>query len=85
MGGRGRETRYYLLPESFALVNAFFQGDRRFDPALYRNRTLGGRPVVNTRWDLIFDTRGELVNRDVDLQRLTDIRLYVVYEDETIE
>jgi hypothetical protein len=85
VAGPGRTQNFYPLPELATVINVFFQGDRRFDPELYRSRRLAGRPVVNTRWDLVIDRVGEAVNRNLDFEGLTDLRLYVVYEDEPAE
>ncbi len=74
---------YYQLPERTAVINPFFNGQRVFDPAVYSNTTLRDRPVVNSRWDIVFNSLDEAVNQDIDLSSLTDIRIFVYYTDFT--
>ncbi len=77
------KVNYYRFPMRLAVVNPFFNGTRVFTPDVYRNLQLRDRPYINTAWELIFNQRDEKVNQDVDLQSLTDIRLYVYYTDFT--
>ena len=42
-------------------INTFFNGNRFFDPSVYRNSHLRDRPFVNTNWELIINQRDELV------------------------
>ncbi|MEO1172266.1 MAG: hypothetical protein AAFX94_09460, partial [Myxococcota bacterium] len=74
---------YYQLPERTAVINPFFNGQRVFEPAVYANPTLRDRPVVNSRWDLVFNSVDETVNQDIDLSSLTDIRIFIYYTDFT--
>jgi hypothetical protein len=74
---------YYRFPERIAVINPFFNGQRIFTPEVYRNYRLRDRPFVNTGWQLVLNQRDERVNQDVNLQSLTDIRLYVFYTDFT--
>ena len=76
---------YYRLPPRLAVLNPFFNGSRFFDPAIYRNYRLRDRPLVNTAWDLVINQADEAVNDDLDLQSLTDIRLFVYYTDFTAD
>ncbi|HKY36569.1 MAG TPA: EB domain-containing protein [Polyangiaceae bacterium] len=72
---------YYRFPERSAVVNPFFNGVRTFGTEVYRNDHLRDRPYVNTRWEFVFNQRDEQVNQDIQLNALTDIRLYVYYSD----
>jgi len=77
------EVDYYVFPERTAVINPYFNGNRVFDPQVYRNHRLRGRPLVNTAWELFVNQRDENANKDIDLQSLSDIRLYVYYTDFT--
>lgn len=78
------EVDYYVFPERTAVLNTFFNGNRVFSPEVYRNGRLRDRPFVNSKWDLTVNLRDEPVNDDIDLQSLSDIRLYVYYTDFTV-
>ncbi len=75
--------RSYQLPERTAVMNTFFNGVRVFTPEVYRNDRLRDRPYVNSRWEFVLNQRDELVNQDVDLDSLSDVRLYIYYSDFT--
>ncbi len=77
------EKIYYRFPERTAVVNPFFNGNRVFNAEVYRNERMRDRPYVNTSWDLVVNQRDEWVNQDINLQSLTDIRLFVYYTDFT--
>jgi hypothetical protein len=77
------DRSYYRFPERLAVMNPFFNGVRSFTPDVYRNDRLRDRPVVNTNWEFVLNQRDETVNEDVDLNSLTDIRLFVYYTDFT--
>jgi hypothetical protein len=77
------ENLFYRLPERTAVVNTIFNGVRAFSPALYQNDRLRDRPYVNTSWELVLNQRDETANQDINLQSLTDVRLYVYYTDFT--
>ena len=77
--------QYFRLPERIAVINPYFNGRKLFEPTLYRNERLRDRPLVNTRWELVFNDRDEAVNRDIDLNRLDDIVLFVFYTDFTAQ
>jgi hypothetical protein len=77
------EVRSFQLPQRTAVVNTFFNGVRSLAQEVYRNDRLRDRPFVNSYWDLIVNQRDELVNQDIDLDSLTDVRLYVYYTDFT--
>jgi hypothetical protein len=74
---------YYRFPQKTAIVNPFFNGNRVFDPDVYRSRRLLDRPYVNTSWALYLNQRDELENQDIDLMSLTDVRVYMYYDDFT--
>lgn len=74
---------YYRLPERTAVINTFFNGTRAFGPEVYRSERLRDRPFINTYWELVLNQRDERANQDIDLDSLTDIRLYVYYSDFT--
>jgi hypothetical protein len=73
----------YSLPQTNSVVDVFFSGNKPFDPSTYQNRRLRDRPVANTRWELVINQRDEVVNQDIDLQGLTDAKLYFYYTDFT--
>jgi prefoldin subunit 5 len=76
-------TQYYSFPRHIAVINTFFNGQKVFPPELYQNRRLRDRPYLNSRWELIFNNVDEEANQDIDLNSLTDIKMYVYYRDFT--
>jgi hypothetical protein len=80
------ERKFYRFPERTAVLNPFFNSTREFaqSPEVYRSHRLRDRPVVNNNWELIINQRDEEVNKDIDLNALTDIKLYVYYTDFTV-
>jgi len=80
------ETLYYTFPERTSVVNTFFNGEMWYvfanDDVLV-NKRLRDRPFANTLWELVLNQRDEQVNKDINLDSLTDIRLYVYYTDFT--
>ncbi len=81
--GLDDETSFYVFPERTAVLNPFFNGNRPFDPEVYRSTRFRDRPLVHTQWELVFNQRDELENKDIQLDTLTDIRLYIYYQDFT--
>jgi len=78
-------SSFYRFPNrSLSVVDAFFGGTRYFEADVYRSYTFLDRPFANTAWELVINQRDEVANRDIDLQSLTDIRLYVYYNDFTV-
>jgi len=77
------ERTFYRLPERTAVLNPFFNGVRVFSPEVYRSDRMRNRPFANTHWELVINQRDERANQDVNLQSLTDVRLYVYYTDFT--
>ena len=76
-------NNFYRLPERSAVVNPFFNGVRAFTPEVYRNERLRDRPYVNSNWVISVNQRDEFVNQDINLNALTDVRIYVYYTDFT--
>jgi hypothetical protein len=74
---------YFVFPERTAVVNASILGNKLFDPEVYKNYRFRDRPLVNTEWELVFNQRDELVNQDIDLQSLADVRVLIYYTDFT--
>jgi hypothetical protein len=74
---------YYLFTPKPAVVNTFFNGSKPLSPSLYKNDRLRDRPYINTEWRMVLNQQNESVNQDINLQSLTDIRLYVYYSDFT--
>ena len=76
---------YYRFPNrNVAVIDVFFGGTRYFDPEVYRTYAFMDRPYANTAWELVINQRDEHVNQDIDLQSVTDIRIYVYYNDFTV-
>lgn len=78
------DKRFYVLPERTAVVNYSSKGDKPNEPDYYKNERLRDRPLVNTSWELVINTKDEAVNEDMDLTRLTDIKLFIYYNDFTV-
>ena len=76
-------NQYYRFPKHIAVINTFFNGQKVFPPHLYQNQRLRDRPYLNSRWEMIFNQADELANQDIDLNSLTDIKIYVYYRDFT--
>jgi hypothetical protein len=74
---------YFALPQRVAVINTSFNGRKTLDPGVYRNDFLRDRPVLNTSWDLLFNQKDEIANQDIELNSLSDIRLYIYYTDFT--
>ena len=60
-----------------------FNGNRVFTPEVYRSYRMRDRPFVNTSWELVLNQKDEKANQDIDLNSITDIRLYIYYTDFT--
>lgn len=78
------EIDYCVFPERTGVIDPYFNGRKLFSPEVYKNFRFMDRPVVNTSWEMMINQRDEEVNKDIDLQSLTDIRLYVYYTDFTV-
>ena len=81
--GLNDESLYYRFPERTSIVNPFFNGNRVFVTDVYQSVRLRERPFVNTGWELYINQRDEMENQDIDLNSLTDVRLYIYYRDFT--
>ncbi|MCP4537245.1 MAG: hypothetical protein GY832_08860, partial [Chloroflexi bacterium] len=77
------ETTYYVFPERTAVIDPFFNGNRIFEPDVYKNQRFRDRPLVNTMWHLLINQRDEQANKDINLESLSDIRFYIYYTDFT--
>lgn len=77
------DVKFYPLPVRTAVINTFFNGARIFDPGVYKNEHLRDRPFVSSQWEMVLNQADEYSNQDIDLNSLTDIRLYVYYTDFT--
>ncbi|MBM4781271.1 MAG: hypothetical protein GQE15_26600 [Archangiaceae bacterium] len=77
------DVSYYLFDSRLGVVNASINGVKTFDPDIYRNYRFRDRPLVNTRWELVLNTRDEPANRDIQLQSLNDVRILFYYSDFT--
>lgn len=76
---------FLRLPAIRAEIDTFFNGVKPsfIDPELYQSVRLRERPLANSLWELGLNLRDDEVNRDIRPEELTDIRLYVYYEDFT--
>lgn len=79
----GGQTTYLRFPERLAVVNTFFNGVHAFSPDVYMNRRLRDLPYANSGWSLVINQVDEYANQDINLQSLSDVRVYVHYTDFT--
>jgi hypothetical protein len=79
----GGDKTFYSFPARTAVVDTFFSGKRTFPAEVYQTRRMKDLPVANTAWQLVFNQRDEQVNKDINVDRLSDIRLYIYYTDFT--
>jgi len=77
------EHIYHRMDPITAVLNPYFNGVRVFDTDIYRNDRLRDRPLVNSLWELTLNLRDESANADVNPNSITDVRLYLFYEDFT--
>ncbi|MEO1269985.1 MAG: hypothetical protein AAFX99_18005, partial [Myxococcota bacterium] len=79
------EPLFYTFPKRLAVIQPFFGGSRpaHIDPLVFQGLILNDRPPLNSRWEFVLNTYDEEVNKDLNLQSLDDIRLYVHYSDFT--
>ena len=54
-----------------------------YDPEVYRNERLRGRPLVNSLWELTINQSDEMVNQDINLESVSDIIIRLYYTDYT--
>ncbi|MBM4371760.1 MAG: hypothetical protein FJ098_08905, partial [Deltaproteobacteria bacterium] len=81
--GLSTDKIYYRLPERTCVLNPYFNGNKVFSAEVYQSVRLRERPFVNTAWELYINQRDEAENQDIDLNSLTDVRLYIYYQDFT--
>ncbi len=76
---------FLRLPAVTAVVNTFFNGVKPsfVDAEVYQSMRLRERPLLNSLWELGLNQRDEVVNEDIQISELTDVRLYLYYEDFT--
>lgn len=75
---------YYRFPKRSVVVNTFFNGKKNISNAnVYSARNLRDRPLLSSEWSLMFDPVKEAVNQDIDINKITDIKLYFYYTDFT--
>ncbi len=73
---------YYQFPTKTAVINPFFNGNKDyFEPDTYQSRRLRDRPYASTDWQLVINQRDEPANQDLDLQKMTDLKLFIYYSD----
>jgi hypothetical protein len=73
--------QYNRMTPLTAVINPFFNGVRVFDPDFYGEGRLKDRPFVNNLWELALNLRDEAVNEDINVNSITDVRLFFFYED----
>jgi len=78
----GTKTYYRFDPRT-AVINAKFGGQEYFDSTIYSAYRMREMPLINTNWEFIFNQRDEYVNQDVVLSALSDVKLYIYYQDFT--
>ena len=81
---------FYVFPQRSAVLNTTFNGKRgsktvQFDRGIYRNERFRDRPLVNSQWEVMLNTRDEQVNADIRIDELKDIVIYIYYTDFTTE
>ena len=81
--GVNDDTQYYAFPTRTSVVNTFFNGVKDLDPSIYRSDRLRDRPFLNTGWQVVLNRKDESVNKDIRLDGIDDIKLYVYYTDFT--
>lgn len=79
----GGDKNYYAFPQRTAVLNPFFNGAKVFDESVYKSDHLRDRPLKNTHWELVLNQKDEPANQDINLNGLTDVRLYITYTDFT--
>ena len=79
---------FFRFPQRTAAINPSFNAQRPVELAssaeIYRSYRMRDLPLVNDHWELIFNHRDEEANLDVNLNELTDVKLYVFYTDFTV-
>ena len=83
-----QEDALHWLRTEVPLSHAFLNGEQVYDQGnasttFYQSVRLRDRPFVNTGWELVINQQDEVVNQDIDLDSVDDIRLYLFYTDFT--
>lgn len=95
--GTDDTRRFFAFPPRTAVMNPFFnagEDDIRLGQdangsitgptrSIYRSYRFRERPFVQTDWSLVLDRRNEEVNRDISLDGIDDILVYIFYTDFT--
>jgi len=82
------DRMFYKFPERMAVVDTYFNGLRWYDSSVsdfdvFRSERFRDRPFANTHWEFIFNNVDEEVNEDINLNSLSDIKVYIYYTDFT--
>ena len=77
------DMAYYTFGARTGGINAFVNGSKPFDQAIYRTARFNERPMINSRWELMINRIDEPDNEDLGLAGLTDVFLYLYYSDFT--
>jgi hypothetical protein len=75
------DLQFQRITPTTAVMNPFLNGNKFFTQDVYQSDRLRDRPYVNSLWELVFNTRDEAANEDIDASSLTDIRIFFFYED----
>ncbi len=81
------ESIFYQFPDRTAVIDPFFNSSRQLKDSgtdIYKSYRLRERPLINTSWELVFNQRDEFVNQDINLEELSDIILFIYYNDFTV-
>lgn len=84
----GGDKVFYALPERTAVMNTFYNGYRDFFDNtrvsdIYANFRLRDLPVANSKWQVVLNMKDEVVNGDINLDSLSDVRIHIYYRDFT--
>ena len=82
------DRMFYKFPERMAVIDTYFNGQRWYDSSIsdfsvFRSERFRDRPFANTHWEFILNNVDEEVNEDINLDSLTDIKVYIYYTDFT--
>lgn len=76
--------RFHRMEPVTAVINPYFNANKAFDNGdVYQEKRLRGRPFANTLWELTLNLQDEAVNEDINVNGITDVRVYLYYEDFT--
>ncbi len=84
----GGGESFFRFPQRTAVLNPAFNAVRPrelSDPnEIFRSYRLRDLPLVNDHWEMIVNQRDEEANLDINLNGITDIKLYIYYTDFTV-